>query len=79
MEKLQELRSSAVEMAEIAKKNTARHLDKAKVKFKQMCQSEEEADLEEESQVSSETSSSRLEEFTDAYCPKLTFQQVGSF
>ncbi|CAB9522932.1 SFT2 domain containing [Seminavis robusta] len=64
---LDKLRSSATGAVEMA----SGHLEKAK--FKLMRTSEEEAQIEEESQTSE--TSSRLEEFTDSFCPKLTFQQ----
>ena len=66
--KLDELRKSATGAVEMA----SGHLEKASGgKFKLMKVSSE-AEVDEEA---SETSS-RMEEFTDTYCPKLTFQQV---
>jgi hypothetical protein len=65
MEKLRESTKGAVEMA-------SGQLEKAK--FKLMRTSETEAEIDEEQSQASDTS--RMDQFTDTFCPKLTFQQV---
>jgi hypothetical protein len=67
MEKLRESTKGAVEMA-------SGQLEKAK--FKLMRTSDTEAEIDDEESQVSETSSSRMDQFTDTFCPKLTFQQV---
>ena len=67
--KLRESAAGAVEMA-------SGRLKEAKFKLMKTSESEAEIEEEEESQAPSQASS-RMEEFTDAYCPKLTFQQVS--
>jgi ElaB/YqjD/DUF883 family membrane-anchored ribosome-binding protein len=66
-----EIRQSATEKMKDAREQASGHLEKAK--FTMMRRSEEEADEE-----ASETSS-RMDEFTETYCPQLTFQQVSCY
>ena len=71
MEKLRKSTKGAVDMA-------SWQLEKAK--FKLMRTSETEAEIDEDqSQVSETSGSSRMDQFTDTFCPKLTFQQVCDY
>jgi len=77
--KLDELRASAKGAIEMANSHLEKGVKVGKEKIKLMRQGDSELDEsqneEEASQVSE--SSSIMEQFTDTFCPKLTFQQVG--
>ena len=64
-----EIRQNAAEKMKEAREQASGRLEKAK--FSIMRRSEEEAEGDEVSETSN-----RVDEFTEAYCPQLTFQQV---
>lgn len=67
-----EIRQNATEKMKEAREQASGHLEKAKFSF--LRRSEEEAAQEDEEA----SQPSRMDEFTETYCPQLTWQQVRS-